>query len=587
MTKIERVTASTFRGISAPLTLDFRGTDGKPQSILAWGDNGSGKSSLAESFEFCLRGKVSRRGNAGLKTRREARNLLMPGRAPSVAITLDDGKTYIRGKAQKGSSGIALGRDQFVPGFELCPVVISRDDIEVFWHLSPSNRSRFFFDYLRDSVKHPGYAALEVERGEEQLAHLNAKVLSAQIALSAATSWPVAEIPISRQAFNSWLRRAYPAYQASSDAKSRVSGPRGRGRGPHVTPAIKKAISVLSSAIESEAKLSRHLVAMRGQATAADGMPSVLARDLPGLLGEISSGVTADFLNLAHLDHVKNISLEVDGHDGSLNLKCVLSSGTQAEPTQVLSEGALDLLAILLLLGVAQACAERGQSRFLVLDDVWQSVDTVHRTATLDYLFSRKFRSWQLLVTAHDRLWARLIEARARRSGFKMKTIQFGAWSESDGPIIATGHAATVTQLSMLLRDASPEVLGSYSGRAIEELADELSQTLRASISRASGDRYTLGDLWPSVSSIIRKKFSGDAKAVAHLIDNELDIRNLYSAHYNDWAESFSAKEIRDFAKHIVELWNVTHCTECGAPVSLIDLRAGTYGWSCGHENEI
>jgi recombinational DNA repair ATPase RecF len=186
MTKIERVTASTFRGISAPLTLDFLGPDGKPQSILAWGDNGSGKSSLAESFEFCLRGKVSRRGNAGLKTRREARNLLMPGRAPSVAITLDDGKTYIRGKAQKGSSGIALGRDQFVPGFELCPVVISRDDIEVFWHLSPSNRSRFFFDYLRDSVNHPGYAALEVERGEEQLARLNAEVLSAQIALSAA-----------------------------------------------------------------------------------------------------------------------------------------------------------------------------------------------------------------------------------------------------------------------------------------------------------------------------------------------------------------------------------------------------------------
>ena len=287
---------------------------------------------------------------------------------------------------------------------------------------------------------------------------------------------------------------------------------------------------------------------------------------------------------MANLPHIAAVSLSVSGPDQSLQIECILTSGTQVEPTQVLSEGALDLLAILLLLGVARACAERGQSRFLVLDDVWQSVDAVHRMATLDYLFSGRFGAWQLFVTAHDRLWAKLIERRARKCGFKLRTVQFRTWTQTDGPRLVTEQAGTVTQLSTILEDGAPEVLGSYSGRALEELSDELSQTLRSSLSRAPGDQYTLGDLWPSVSSIIRKYTPENTKALAEAIGNELEIRNLYAAHYNQWAESFSATEIRDFANHIVELWAATHCEKCGAPFSLVDVRKRTFGWPCGHE---
>jgi recombinational DNA repair ATPase RecF len=592
VTKIVSLTASGFRGISTALTLDFL-MEGKPQSILAVGDNGSGKSSFANSLEFCLRGKVSHRGNAGAKTRREARNLLMPGRAPSVSVTLDDGLSYIRGKARRGVEGIVLGRNQFVPGFELCPVVISRDDIEVFWHLSPADRLRFFFDYLRDSINHSGYAALEVERAAARLVKLRTEILSAQIALSATTAWPVAEIPTSQPAFNRWVKRAYPGYQATATSTNRASDSHGRGANSRtriratnsrIKPRVRASISDMLSAIEDERKLSSHVVAMRKQASTADGMPEVLARDLPELLQGISSEVTADFLSMANLPHIATVSLSVSGPDQSLQIECVLTSGAQVEPTQVLSEGALDLLAILLLLGVARACAERGQSRFLVLDDIWQSVDAVHRMATLDYLFSGRFEAWQLFVTAHDRLWAKLIERRARKCGFKIKTIQFRAWTQTDGPRLVTGQAATVTQLSRILEDGAPEVLGSYSGRVLEELSDELSQTLRSSLSRAPGDQYTLGDLWPGVSSIIRKHMPESAKTLTQTIGNELEIRNLYAAHYNQWAESFSATEIRDFASHIVELWATTHCEKCGAPFSLVDVRKRIFGWPCQHE---
>jgi hypothetical protein len=588
MTRILSFTASDFRGLAAPINVDFRDSRSRTQSILLLGDNGSGKSSVADAFEFCLRGKVSRRGNAGEKSRREARNLLTGG-VPSVMVELDNGKTYRRGKARKGFSGVNLGRDRFVPGFALSPVVLSRDDIEVFWHLSPIDRMRFFFDYLRKTVNHPGYAALEVERAERKLEGLSAKLLLAQFRLAKVSSWPVDQIPVdNRQAFHAWLRRAYPRSQKLHSAATSDDRPghRNRRTGDRTPRRVQEAIAALSEVINEVHQLQRHLTAMRAQADEVDGIPAVIARELPALLAEISAEVTADFRSMADLDHVREIFIRVRDSGHLLDIGCVLSSGTEAEPSQVLSEGALDLLAILMLLGVSRACAQRGQARFLVLDDVWQSVDTIHREAILDYLFSGRFKGWQLLITVNDRLWARLIEGRARLNQFALKTLELARWTAADGPQLRTGKLSTPQQLSRLLEEAPPEAIGSYTGRALEELVDELSQTMRTSTSRAPGDRYTLGDLWPGVYSVLRKaSLSEESRQVATKVDQILLLRNLYAAHYQRWAESFSSKEINDFASLILSLWDVTHCSECGSPLSLLNLSNRTIGWPCGHAN--
>jgi AAA domain len=583
LTRIVELKVAEFRGISSPLSLDFRTRTGSACSVLLLGDNGTGKSSVADAFEFCLRGKVSRRGNAGIKNRREARNLLSDS-APSVSVTLDDGTTYRRGQKRKGFTGTNLGGGSFVPGFGLSPVVLSRDDIEVFWHLNSSGRMRFFFDYLRSSVKHPGYAALEAERIEEQIAQMKARILVAQIALSAASSWPVEQIPVtSRLLFDKWLRRAYPKYQEKSikTAGSR----RTRIRSTHAIPRkTREAIAKLSSELSEEYRLKRQLKAMREQADMGGGLPVIVARDLPRLLDEISSEVTADFISMARLDHVKAVSIR--SHSGTylLDIECTLSSGSRVEPSQVLSEGALDLLAILILLGVARACARRGQEQFLVLDDVWQSVDAVHRQEILDYLFSDRFKQWQFLITVHDRLWARLIENRARQSQFPIKILTLLKWSAPQGPQVRSADLGTQQQLSQMIGEAAPEVIGAYTGRALEELADELSQTMRTSVSRTMGDRYTLGDTWPGVYKALKKtELPQEVKEFAKAVDDLLILRNLYSAHYQKWAESFSSAEINHFAELVVALWAGTHCDTCASPLELLDLGTRRMGWKCGH----
>ena len=76
MAKISNFTAVKFRGISGAIEVtltDMR--SGKPISLLLYGDNGSGKSSLVDAVEFALRGRLSRRDLEGKKVRREVRNL--------------------------------------------------------------------------------------------------------------------------------------------------------------------------------------------------------------------------------------------------------------------------------------------------------------------------------------------------------------------------------------------------------------------------------------------------------------------------------------------------------------------------------
>ena len=574
---------SKFRGVSRPLCVDFRDRSGRAQSIMLLGDNGTGKSSIADALEFCLRGKVSRRGNAGVKNRREARNLLVEG-PPYVTVELDNGKLYGRGHVPRDFSGSHVRHNDFVPGFGLAPVVLSRADIEVFWQITPADRMRFFFDYLRETVEHAGYAALEAERTEKQITELRAKILSAQILLSGASGWPVMKIPTSLVTFNKWLRSAYPDYGKDTDRGRGGRGRRGQKDGGSISEDMQKSITRMGGLLQEKNRLVGHLRAKRAEAGVSRGAPAVLAAELPTLLREVSEGVTSDFISMAQLDHINGISIKSRGAGYALDIGCLLPSGLVVDPTQILSEGALDLLALLILLGVARACARRGQISFLVLDDVWQSVDTVHRGSILDYLFSGDFNNWQLLITVHDRLWARLIENRARLSNSGLKVIELTTWSSSDGPQLRTGSLDTPAQLSKLISEGVPEVVGSYAGRALEQLADELSQAMRTSISRTPGDRYALGDLWPGIFRALRKSdLPQESKDIAEAVERTLVLRNLYAAHYQAWAESLSFTEVNNFAKLVVSLWNVTHCDVCGSPFTLLDMNNRTMGWPCGH----
>jgi recombinational DNA repair ATPase RecF len=580
MAKVRTLEVSKFRGISDKVEIDFTGNDGSLQSVLLLGDNGTGKSSIADAVEFCARGKVSRRGNAGNKTRREAQSFLVRG-APYSLLTLSDGSTYGRGARPINRSLKPLKRGQFVPGFSLCPVVLSRADIDVFWKVGATDRMRFFFDYLRDTSQHTGYVALEIERTEKQLNDLKAYVLRERINFARAAGLTVDEVPAdSAPTFNAWYYKRYPpkTFQRRTRKGVKRAVVEAAGR-PSV--AVVDAKVALMEYLVREGQLKRRLATdlakFQGKA------PQVVSAELPEILQEISSEVSSDFAELAKLPHVTGINIAVDQLGESLDIRCALSTGDYVDPTQILSEGSLDLLALLILLSVAKACSRRGQEKFLVLDDVWQSVDGIHRTAILEYLFAARFKGWQFLITVHDRLWARRIEFNALKSGHNLKSLELREWSPTSGPRLIAHSLRAADQLEQLIMNAPPEALCGYAGRTLEELSDALSIAMRTSVSRSAGDRYTLEDLWPGVHSALGKAYiPSEIKDVATKVNKTYDARNTFGAHYNSWAQSMSSGEVREFAELVVSLYRSTHCTQCGKSLGLNSIgNKRVVGWSC------
>lgn len=307
-----------------------------------------------------------------MKSRREARNLLS-NKAPLVSVELEDGTKYFRGHPRSGGHyGDRL--TGFAPGYALCPTVLSRSDIEVFWKLAPSERMRFFFDHLRDSPSHAGYIALDIERSEIVLRETRESLLEAQIDLATVANLPVSEIPNRNIiAFERWRSTQFPERTAGTSRRKRARTPK----------RIQAALTEFENQLKRTAKLKQHIASQKRQAGFTEPAPPVISTDIPTLLHNITQQVSDDFSQIARLPHIKKIEITASqsgGGDG-LDIRAILPSGRRVDPVQVLSEGSLDLLALLIMLGVALECA-KGAGTW-EMGRVWASLPLVRDRAWL------------------------------------------------------------------------------------------------------------------------------------------------------------------------------------------------------------
>ena len=98
------------------------------------------------------------------------------------------------------------------------------------------------------------------------------------------------------------------------------------------------------------------------------------------------------------------------------------------------------------------------------------------------------------------------------------------------------------------------------AGVFFEKICHELSISLRGSIERKPDDKYTIGDLWPSVLKHLKQT---PLKETVEDIDNFKHVRNLLGAHYNEWADMMSDDEVLHFAHLVQKLYEQTFCSNC------------------------
>ena len=565
MAKILEFTATHFRGIVSTVTVELR-RPSRPtaDSLILYGDNGTGKSSLVDALEFGLRGRLSRRDADGRKVRREVRNLAVGG-APGVAVTLDNGLTVKRGGGCVDKPGVHPAEaTAIIDGFQFSPITIRRQDIEYFWRVPENERQAFFFDYLRDydaPSKADTPEALDEKRKRATEAHARAAVF-----LSKLSGVGSADLPKRHTQTRSFFeRKLVPKF-----------GIRQVGGRRRVPRRIHQAFLIFQSTLKEIEVLDQKIREI-------DTPEVISGRDLTQILQNTTDRVTAGFASISKLTWIKDVVI-LAGTQSQLSIRLVLANDREVDPVQVLSEASLDLLALLILVEVHIACAALGQSPVIVLDDVFQSVDTVNRVRTLDHILSR-LSGWQIIFTLHDRLWLELVRRAMNRASHTYIAAEVLPGSFGTSPDLRNSAGSSAEQLRGLIerRDA-PGVLASSSGRLLEELCETLSINLGCKIARRPGDRYTLGDLWPGVASSLRKHGSSPLQGAAEEVSKFVDLRNIAGAHYNEWAGSLADEEALEFARATLALWDASRCPSCGAFLSKfqsVDGKSEFYGFPC------
>jgi hypothetical protein len=564
--RLAYVRAQGIRGIPAEFHLSFERA-GKPISALIFGDNGTGKSSIVDSIEFALQGRIARSADFNSTLAPSIRNLATGGQA-AVEVGLSDSTSVRRSSSIAPEGRIETTGELPRAGFRLAPISLKRADILQFLDTDALSRGTVFFDYFPDEGRSLG------KRPDEELASMREEQHELRIRRSG----------LARDLAG--LTRLDPTDLADASKFATLIRSRLLG-GTSISAAISSGTWSRLDADLRETILElrdvharlRHVkrALARGAEVLNPRWHEDRAARLRPILSSVGFDLTDSFLAVTRAPHVERLRVLV-GESGPVSLDVVVefTNGRSAYPQQVFSEGWRDLVAILFFVSVARQAAAHGQARVLLLDDVLQSVDAGVRLSLMNYLLDH-FAEWQIVVTLHDRLWLEQLRGVFRRHNHPFQECSLRQWTFNDGPVAGSVPSEATGALKAALELGDAGALCALAGRLLEQLCDALSWRLAISVHRTRDDKYTLAPLWQGVSKELRRT---KLAPLVSAIEDRVDLRNIAGAHYNEWANQLAWSEAAQFARDILELWDECFCQNCWDFVARND--GGSITCQCG-----
>jgi hypothetical protein len=512
------------------------------------------RSSIIDGIEFALLGRLLR----GSSRTVALAHLFREG-GGEATVSLADGDVITR--------DIATGHDPRLgnephPAYSLSPFVLRRPDIVRFFDVDETERQLALTNFFRSGS--------EQAETEERLTMQRANALRTVACLSR----PIAQaagveredVPPGQFEFTDFAReQLYPkvisGYSAMSEGGKRAASHQFRESEP-LGETVKNYRKALKTLRRYEERVQTLLEEYE------------TPEELTQALGHVADRIATAFTKISHSAYVADVYLSHgEPTPDSLVLTVELENGVRRSPQGLFSEANLDPLALLVFVELVRESAEHGQARFLVLDDVLQSVDATFRQKFVEYLLE-DFGEWQLIFTTHDRLWLEQLRDLLRRRGRRFADVEIVGWSFQHGPNVRVGGRDPRDAVSASVESGDTITICSASGRVLETVSDRLSSTIPVSVVRRFGDRYTLGDHWPGVLKALRKT---EAKEAAEAVDRIVVLRNLVGAHHNEWASALTLTKAIAFAQAVERLIDHVHCGSCHTWVA----KQSDTSWAC------
>jgi len=231
------------------------------------------------------------------------------------------------------------------------------------------------------------------------------------------------------------------------------------------------------------------------------------------------------------------------------------------------SEAHLDTLGLCIFLALRRWHRNQyPEFNLLILDDVLTSVDAEHRVRFTEVLMN-EFKDYQILLTTHDRIWfehLRDIQVSCVVSQQFINRVIHG-WNIDEGPDIREPQEER-ERLEQLIEEGEPSQIASEAGRLLEHILQEMRYNIPLAVQARRGERYGIGDLWPTYHSKIKRDYSGfydKAQSTLETLDVRWELRSWLGAHFNDWAKGVTSKEAQEFGRAVANLFDLSFCMEC------------------------
>lgn len=265
---------------------------------------------------------------------------------------------------------------------------------------------------------------------------------------------------------------------------------------------------------------------------------------------------------------------------GSVELTARFHDHDPAHPLGFWSEGHLDSLGLCIFLAFISRFA--GDFKVIALDDVLTTVDAGHRLRVAQ-LLAREFASYQIIITTHDRLWARQLQSILHDS----RLIPLKSWTLEKGADFQQNVLSDWEYYEAQARDGRPQDTVAGAGRNLEKFLFQMRGNLGLAVPARRNDAYTIGDLLPpflswvkshSIERADRGTFRQELDGLLDELEHVWRLRNWAGAHFNEWAMTLAAPEAIRFLQLVREL---VACFECPVCRNLVVYNRGASALIC------